>query len=104
MLFAPNPIGRIRSPQPNVRAYLIENKERTSMGPGAGIHMDQNELRPVAQMLLRHFGKDAKSLAAKRAKELFDHGSQEGGLPWVQIVRAIDGTSRVSTRQSSADT
>jgi hypothetical protein len=62
--------------------------------------MPENDLRPVAKMLLKQFGNEAKSLAAKRAKELLDQGSQEGGLFWIQIVRAIVDVCPFPTREN----
>jgi hypothetical protein len=63
--------------------------------------MREADLRPVADMLLKQFGSDAKSLAAKRAKELLDEGLQEGGMLWIEIVRAIDDTRPRRYRQSN---
>jgi hypothetical protein len=42
-------------------------------------------------MLLGKFGDRAALVAAMRARELLDQGSQEGGLFWIKIVRAIQG-------------
>jgi hypothetical protein len=52
------------------------------------------EVLPAAEMLLGKFGDRAALVAAMRARELLDQGSQEGGMFWIQIVRAIETMRR----------
>ena len=49
---------------------------------------------PAVEMLLGKFGDRAALVAAMRARELLDQGSQEGGMFWIQIVRTIEAMRR----------
>ncbi len=55
--------------------------------------ISDREIWQTAGVMIKRYGEDAATEAAKRADELFDEGDAEGYAIWRQIMEAVEGLS-----------
>ena len=55
--------------------------------------ISDREIWQTASVMVKRYGEDAATEAAKRADELFDEGDVEGCATWRRILEAIEGLS-----------
>ncbi len=57
------------------------------------IMISDREIWQAAGAMVKRYGEDAATEAAKRADELFDEGDAEGHAIWRRIMEAVEGLS-----------
>ncbi len=55
--------------------------------------ISDREIWQTAGVMIKRYGEDAATEAAKRADELFDEGDVDGCAIWRRIVGAVEGLS-----------
>ncbi len=56
----------------------------------------------AAQVMVKHYGKDAATEAAKRADEFLDQGIIDGERLWMRIMQAIEELQRERPKDGEA--
>ncbi len=60
--------------------------------------ISDREIWQAAGAMVKRFGEDAATEAAKRADGLLDEGDAEGYAIWRRIMEAVEGLSRMVPR------
>ncbi len=60
--------------------------------------ISDREIWQAAGAMVKRYGEDAATEAAKRADELFDEGDAEGYAIWRRIMEAVKGLSAMEPR------
>jgi hypothetical protein len=51
--------------------------------------VDQDDISRIANLLIKHYGMGAMSVAVRRTEELWQQGDLQAGHDWLQITNAV---------------